>query len=33
MKGETFTAHPKTDPATGNLCGFGYASRACSPAT
>ncbi|GAO56429.1 carotenoid oxygenase family protein [Novosphingobium sp. NBM11] len=27
MKGETFTAHPKTDPATGNLCGFGYASK------
>ncbi|MPT47559.1 MAG: carotenoid oxygenase family protein [Sphingobium sp.] len=27
MKGETFTAHPKTDPITGNLCGFGYASK------
>ena len=27
MKGETFTAHPKTDPVTGNLCGFGYASK------
>jgi carotenoid cleavage dioxygenase len=27
MKGETFTAHPKTDPATGNMCGFGYASK------
>lgn len=27
MKGETFTAHPKTDPDTGNLCGFGYASK------
>ncbi|WP_159981756.1 MULTISPECIES: carotenoid oxygenase family protein [unclassified Novosphingobium] len=27
MKGETFTAHPKTDPQTGNMCGFGYASK------
>lgn len=27
MKGETFTAHPKTDPDTGNMCGFGYASK------
>jgi carotenoid cleavage dioxygenase len=27
MKGETFTAHPKTDPATGNMVGFGYASK------
>ncbi|KKW92002.1 carotenoid oxygenase family protein [Sphingobium chungbukense] len=27
MKGETFTAHPKTDPVTGNMCGFGYASK------
>lgn len=27
MTGETFTAHPKTDPATGNMCGFGYASK------
>ncbi|KPL68340.1 lignostilbene-alpha,beta-dioxygenase [Erythrobacter sp. SG61-1L] len=27
MTGETFSAHPKTDPATGNLCSFGYASK------
>lgn len=27
MTGETFTAHPKTDPLTGHLCGFGYASK------
>ncbi len=27
MKGETFSAHPKTDPDTGNLCSFGYASK------
>jgi len=27
MKGETFTAHPKTDPKTGNMCAFGYASK------
>jgi len=27
MTGETFTAHPKTDPATGNMAGFGYASK------
>ena len=27
VKGETFTAHPKTDPQTGNLCAFGYAAK------
>lgn len=27
MTGETFSAHPKTDPVTGNLCSFGYASK------
>lgn len=27
MKGQTFTAHPKIDPATGNMAGFGYASK------
>lgn len=27
VTGETFTAHPKTDPATGNMAGFGYASK------
>ncbi|MFM5923821.1 MAG: carotenoid oxygenase family protein [Novosphingobium sp.] len=26
MGGQTFTAHPKIDPATGNMIGFGYAS-------
>ncbi|MBW8911942.1 MAG: carotenoid oxygenase family protein, partial [Sphingomonas sp.] len=27
MTGETFTAHPKIDPATGDMIGFGYASK------
>ncbi|WP_417320079.1 carotenoid oxygenase family protein [Emcibacter sp.] len=27
MTGETFTAHPKIDPKTGNMCAFGYASK------
>ena len=27
MTGETFSAHPKTDPRNGNLCSFGYASK------
>lgn len=27
MKGQTFTAHPKIDPVTGNMCAFGYASK------
>lgn len=27
MTGETFSAHPKTDPLTGNMCSFGYASK------
>ena len=26
MTGQTFTAHPKTDPKTGNMIAFGYAS-------
>jgi carotenoid cleavage dioxygenase-like enzyme len=26
MTGQTFTAHPKTDPRTGNMIAFGYAS-------
>ena len=27
LKAQTFTAHPKIDHATGNLCGFSYAAR------
>jgi carotenoid cleavage dioxygenase len=27
MTGETFTAHPKIDPETGDMIGFGYASK------
>lgn len=27
MRGQTFTAHPKTDPRNGNMAGFGYASK------
>jgi len=27
MQGQTFTAHPKLDPVTGNMCAFGYASK------
>lgn len=27
MTGKTFTAHPKTDPDTGNMIAFGYASK------
>jgi carotenoid cleavage dioxygenase-like enzyme len=26
MRGQTFTAHPKVDPRTGNMCAFGYAA-------
>ncbi len=26
LKSQTFTAHPKIDPVTGNFCGFGYAT-------
>jgi carotenoid cleavage dioxygenase-like enzyme len=27
MQGETFCAHPKIDPVSGNMCAFGYASK------
>jgi carotenoid cleavage dioxygenase-like enzyme len=27
MTGQTFTAHPKTDPDTGNMLAFGYAAK------
>lgn len=27
MRGQTFTAHPKIDPVTGNMCAFGYAAK------
>jgi carotenoid cleavage dioxygenase len=27
MMSETFTAHPKIDPFSGDLCGFGYAAK------
>ena len=27
LKSETFTAHPKIDPVTGDMCAFGYAAK------
>jgi carotenoid cleavage dioxygenase len=27
MQGQTFCAHPKIDPVTGNMCAFGYAAK------
>ncbi|HTN60793.1 MAG TPA: carotenoid oxygenase family protein [Devosia sp.] len=27
LQSQTFTAHPKLDPVTGNFCGFGYATK------
>ena len=27
LKSQTFCAHPKIDPKTGNFCGFGYATK------
>ena len=27
LKSQTFTAHPKLDPVSGNFCGFGYATK------
>ena len=27
MRSQTFTAHPKIDPVTGNMCAFGYAAK------
>ena len=27
LKSQTFTAHPKLDPHTGNMCAFGYAAK------
>jgi carotenoid cleavage dioxygenase len=27
LQSQTFCAHPKIDPATGNFCGFGYATK------
>ena len=27
MRGQTFCAHPKIDPVTGNMCAFGYAAK------
>ena len=33
MTGQTFTAHPKVDPQTGNMLAFGYAPPACAATT